>query len=102
MYYANEEEFLDKYFDYAAAASEHLGGDWKPNLHASDKSRHNIKYRVENGTMDELAFESASVDTAPECAVHIFLVSSKRKVSVKVTDGADGKHVATTVADIPR
>ena len=98
--YVNEEEFLEEFGDYAAAAQRLLGDEWHPNYHCDDRVRKNQEYFRSIGEQRQLVFESAAVfhDKGGFSSVQIFLRSSTRTVTVRVKNSG-AKLVADKVVD---
>lgn len=98
-YYRKEEEFLDEFYNWAAAAASITNGEWRPNDTCDDNARKQNEYFMKTGQMSWLVFTGASISDGPE-GVHaqIVLESSTRIVTIKVGE-RDGRSEAKILID---
>lgn len=59
--YSKEEEFLDDFYEFAAAAAEALHNDWYPNISCDDSVRHNRDHFLSTGELNDLTFDAGVV-----------------------------------------
>lgn len=85
--YLKEEEFVDEFYDWAAAAASAVNDQWRPNESCNDAARKRADYFMKSGEMTWLTFSSASIHRPPngDTYAQIVLESSRRIVTVWVS-----------------
>lgn len=86
-HYLKEEQFLDEFYDWAAAAAAAVGNEWRPTSDCNDAARKQTAYFLKSGQMTWLTFSSASVHHPPneDAYAQIVLESSNRIVTIWVS-----------------
>lgn len=86
-HYLKEEEFVDEFYDWAAAVATAVAGQWRPNDSCNDAARERAAYFFKSGEMTWLTFSSASVHRPPggDAYSQVVLHSSDRVVTVWVS-----------------
>lgn len=99
-HYLKEEQFLDEFYDWAAAAAIAVGNKWRPNADCDDAARKQSAYFLKSGEMTWLTFSSASVHRPPneDPYAQIVLESSNRTVTIRVSS-PDRKPIAKIQLD---
>jgi len=100
--YLKEEEFLEDFYEFAAAAARALDYEWHPNTGCNDSVRRNRDYFLSTGELCELTFDSGIVYHTGNSfsSVVIILKSATRFVEIRVKRVA-GKLVAEKIVDRP-
>ena len=85
--YLKEEEFLDEFYDWDAAAAAAVNNQWRPNTDCDDAARKQSQYFLKSGEMTWLSFASASVHRPPDedPYAQILLESSSRVVTIWIS-----------------
>jgi hypothetical protein len=85
--YLKEEQFLDEFYNWAAAAASAVGNEWRPNADCDDEARKQSAYFLKTGDMTWLTFSSASVHRPPngDAYAQIVLESSNRIITIWVS-----------------
>ena len=100
--YLKEEEFVDEFFNWSAAAADAVNHEWTPDASCNDDKRKNQDYFLKSGEMNQLVFRSAFThDDNDNLSAQILLESSKRIVNVKVRNEGN-KMIAEIILDKPK